>query len=102
MKKPIMVLALLLGTILVQAKDIKTLIVTTQPEMHCQNCEQRIKGNLRFEKGVKGIETNLKTKTVTVTYDADKTTPEQLMKGFKKCGYEAKPIENKNKQTEKK
>lgn len=102
MKKTITVLALLLGTILVQAKDIKTLVVTTQPEMHCQNCEQRIKGSLRFEKGVKGIETNLKTKTVTVTYDADKTTPEQLVKGFKKCGYEAKPVDNKMKQTEKK
>ena len=102
MKKTITVLALLLGTILVQSKDIKTLVVTTQPEMHCQNCEQRIKGSLRFEKGVKGIETNLKTKTVTVTYDADKTTPEQLVKGFKKCGYEAKPVDNKMKQTEKK
>ena len=102
MKKVLSTFVLLLAAMTMQAKDIKTLVVTTQPEMHCQNCEQRIKGSLRFEKGVKGIETNLKTKTVTVTYDADKTTPEQLVKGFKKCGYEAKPVDNKMKQTEKK
>lgn len=102
MKKVLSTFVLLFAAMTMQAKDIKTLVVTTQPEMHCQNCEQRIKGSLRFEKGVKGIETNLKTKTVTVTYDADKTTPEQLVKGFKKCGYEAKPVDNKMKQTEKK
>ena len=102
MKKVLSTFVLLLAAMTMQAKDIKTLVVTTQPEMHCQNCEQRIKGSLRFEKGVKGIETNLKTKTVTITYDADKTTPEQLVKGFKKCGYEAKPVDNKMKQTEKK
>ena len=35
------------------AKDIKTVVVTTQPQMHCENCEKKIKGNLRFEKGIK-------------------------------------------------
>lgn len=71
------------------AKDIKTVVFTTAPAMHCQNCENKIKKNIRFEKGVKEIETNLKDKTVTVTYDADKTTVDNLIKGFAKIKYKA-------------
>ena len=62
-------------------KDIKTVVFKTTPEMHCNNCETKIKNNLRFEKGVKEIVTDLGDKTVTVKYDADKTTVEALIKG---------------------
>ena len=51
------------------AKDIKTVMLTTTPEMHCNNCEKKIKENIRFEKGIKSIKTNLKDKTVTIEYD---------------------------------
>lgn len=74
------------------AKDIKTVVVTTNPEMHCESCEKKIKGNLRFEKGVKNIITDLKTKTVTIEYDADKTNVQNLINGFKKIKYEAKEV----------
>lgn len=76
----------------VNAKDIKELIVTTTPPMSCQNCENKIKGNLRFEKGVKNIETNLADQRVTVTYDADKTNPEKIEQAFKKIGYSVEEI----------
>lgn len=76
-------------TIAGYAKDIKTVVFKTQPEMHCQNCENKIKKNIRFEKGVKEIETNLKDKTVTIKYDADKTNVENLIKGFSKIKYKA-------------
>ena len=36
-------------------KDIKTVVFKTTPEMHCNNCETKIKNNLRFEKGVKEL-----------------------------------------------
>ena len=74
------------------AKDIKTAVFTTNPEMHCESCEKKIKGNLRFEKGVKNIITDLKTKTVTIEYDADKTNVQNLINGFKKIKYEAKEV----------
>ena len=32
-----------------------TLVVTTQPQMHCENCEKKIKSNIRFVKGTKKI-----------------------------------------------
>ena len=46
------------------AKDIKIVVLNTDPQMHCANCESKIKNNIRFEKGIKEIETNLADKTV--------------------------------------
>ncbi len=57
-----------------------------------QNCEKKIKGNLRFEKGVKKIVTNIEQQTVTIEYDADKVTVNQLLKAFSKAGYEARKL----------
>ncbi len=92
MKKLFFIAALAANVVAVGAKDIKTVVFTTQPQMHCQNCENRIKGNVRFVKGVKQIETNVEKQTVTIQYDADKTTPEKIQEGFKKIGYEAKQV----------
>ena len=80
---------MMLTAMVTLAKDIKTVVVTTNPEMHCENCENKIKGNLRFEKGIKNIITDLKTKTVTIEYDADKTNVQNIIAGFKKIKYEA-------------
>ena len=79
------------------AKDIKTIVVTTTPQMHCESCENKIKGNMRFEKGVKKIETSILDQTVTIEYDADKTSVDKLIEAFKKFGYEAEPVAPKNK-----
>ncbi len=72
------------------AKDIKTAVFTTQPQMHCENCEKKIKGNLRFEKGVKSIETSVEKQTVTIKYDADKTSTDKLSQAFGKIGYQVR------------
>ena len=71
------------------AKDIKTVVLNTSPEMHCSSCENKIKSNLKFEKGIKDIQTDLTTKTVTIQYDADKTNVENIIAGFKKINYVA-------------
>ena len=76
------------------AKDIKTVVLKTSPEMHCTNCENKIKSNIRFEKGIKDIETDLDEKTVTIKYDADKTTVDNIITGFQKIGYEATVAED--------
>ena len=92
MKKVILFPAMLLTTMVSLAKDIKTVVLTTNPQMHCESCEKKIKGNIRFEKGIKTIETDLKTKTVTIEYDADKTNVQNIIKGFKKIKYEASEV----------
>ncbi len=83
------VMAMLLFAIGMFAKDIKTVVFTTLPQMHCESCETKIKGNLRFEKGIKEITTSVPDQKVTIQYDASKTTPENIIKGFAKIGYEA-------------
>lgn len=96
MRKTFVLSAMMLTAVLAMAKDIKTVVVTTNPEMHCENCEKKIKGNLRFEKGIKNIITDLKTKTITIEYDADKTNVQNIIKGFKKIKYEAAEVKKKD------
>lgn len=83
------------------AKDIRTVVVKTVPEMHCTNCENKIKNNIRFEKGIKEIETNLKDKTVTIKYDAEKTTVDNILAGFTKINYKATVKEEKKSENNK-
>ena len=100
MKKLFIFSAMMLTTTAALAKDIKTVVLTTNPEMHCNNCEKKIKENIRFEKGIKSIKTNLKDKTVTIEYDADKTSVDNIIKGFKKIKYEAKEVKSAPKKTD--
>ncbi|MBR0049994.1 MAG: heavy-metal-associated domain-containing protein [Prevotella sp.] len=103
MKKALVLSAMMLTTVVGLAKDIKTVVVTTQPQMHCESCEKKIQGNLRFEKGVKQIECNIEEQRVTITYDADKTKPETIIKSFEKFGYKATEVkEDKEKDKEQK
>lgn len=70
------------------AKEIKTVVVTTDPEMECENCENKIRNELKFTKGVKRIAIDRPAQQVTITYDADKTSVEKLANAFAKIGYE--------------
>ena len=100
MRTKVLFVALALATVCF-GKDIKIVVLKTQPEMHCANCEKKIKEDIRFEKGVKSIKTDLKTKTVTIEYDADKTTVEKIIEGFKKIRYEATEVKQEKPQKEK-
>lgn len=70
------------------AKDIRVVIFKVD-QMECANCERKVQKNMKFEKGVTKLVTELKSKTVTITYDADKTSVEQLRDGFRKFNYQA-------------
>ena len=94
MKKVLVLSAMILTAMISMAKDIKTVVVTTLPQMHCENCEKKITGNLRFEKGVKEIVCDIEGQRVTITYDADKTNPEAIIKSFDKFGYKATEVKN--------
>ena len=85
-------LGVMLSTIVAVAKDIKTYVVTTTPQMHCENCEKKIKNGLRFVKGVKDITTDVTNQTVTIKYDADKTSTDAFVKAFEKIGYTVKEV----------
>lgn len=67
-----------------------TLVVTTQPQMHCQNCEKKIKSNIRFVKGTKDIDTSVDEQKVTIVYDSKKADYDDFVAAFRKIGYEIK------------
>ena len=75
-------------------------VVVLSCDLHCQGCCDKIMKNIAFEKGVKDIVCNLEEKTVTVTYDANKTNVPTLLKAFDKIGKPAKvkrdPVEKQN------
>ena len=67
-----------------------TLVVTTNPQMHCENCEKKIKSNIRFVKGTKNIDISEKEQKVTIIYDSKKASYKDFVAAFKKIGYEIK------------
>lgn len=91
----------LLSVVAVCAKDIRVVVFKVD-KMHCEKCEKKVKDNMRFEKGLKDLATEVKTKTVTITYDADKTTVKKLQAGFAKFNYEAEVIKDTKKEAQKK
>jgi len=90
----IMLAVLFLSVGTVMAKEFRTVVFKVE-QMMCQNCEKKVKDNIKFEKGMKKFSTDLKNKTVTITYDAEKTNIAQLQAGFKKFKYEAVVVEDK-------
>ncbi len=89
MKKIITLAFAIFMTLTVMAADKATVSFSVNPSMTCQNCENKIKSNLRFEKGVKDIATSLADQLVTVSYDPARTSPEKLAEALKKIGYTA-------------
>lgn len=89
MKRILIFLMAILPIVCVMAKQDKQVVVLSC-DLHCQGCCDKIMKNIAYEKGVKDIICDLKTKTVTVTYDANMTDIPTLLKSFDKIGKPAK------------
>ena len=83
----------MLTALVASAKDIKTVMFTTNPQMQSADCGNRIKSRLQLENGVELIKTDLKEQKVLVKYDAEKTTPCKIVAAFSKLGYTTQPVE---------
>ncbi len=92
MRKLVMLLLLLTTATLMNAKDIRTLVFTTIPQMHCPNCENRVKEGFKDVKGIKTIETSVADQTVTIQYDAKKVNEEKLVNAFEAAGYKVRKL----------
>ncbi len=90
----------LLSVVAVMAKDIRVVVFKVS-QMHCEKCEKKVRDNMRFEKGLKDISTEVKTKMVTITYDAEKTNVKKLQAGFNKFKYEAEFVKETKKDNQK-
>lgn len=89
MKRILLITALTLSAFSAFAKDIHTVVLTTEPQMHCHNCENKVTENLRYVKGVKSIKASAAEQTIIVVLDVDKATPDALVKSLAKVGYTA-------------
>lgn len=84
---------MMLTALVASAKDIKTVMFTTNPQMQSADCGNKIKSRLQLENGVELIKTDLKEQKVMVKYDAEKTTPCKIVAAFSKLGYTTQPVE---------
>ena len=84
MKKIIVLMVALMPFIGIYAAKADRQTVVLSCDLHCQGCCDKIMKNIAFEKGVKDIICDLKSKTVTVTFDAAKTDLETLLKAFER------------------
>lgn len=93
MRKLIMLLALAAaGASCVWAENIQKVVVTTEPQFHCDNCVAKIKNLFKDEKGVSKVEADVPTQRITITYDADCMTPEAIVDCFPKLNYKARIV----------
>lgn len=70
----------------------KTVTVTFNVNMHCENCVEKLTDRLSFLKGVEDLHISLDQKTVMITYNPDKTDEATLAKAIEKCGYSAEKV----------
>ena len=92
MKKTISIIALVLallaflvGSVVAAPKPkaekkIATVVFTT--DLDCHHCAQKVMNTIPYEKGIKDVQVDVPTKTVTVKYDEAKNSIESLTKAF--------------------
>lgn len=61
-------------------KKIATVVFTT--DLDCHHCAQKIMNTIPYEKGIKDVQVDVPTKTVTVKFDEAKNSVESLTKAF--------------------
>lgn len=61
-------------------KKITTVVFTT--DIDCGHCAEKVYNTIPYEKGIKDVKVDLKTKSVTVQFDAAKNTVESLTKAM--------------------
>ena len=71
-----------------KGKNTETVVYTTS--IDCKACVNKIMSNLPQEKGIKDVKCDLSNSQVAVTYQKDKTDPEQIKRSIEKLGYTAK------------
>mgnify|MGYP003573554558 CR=1 FL=1 len=89
---PLLVVLFLAPGLKAQDPEPKTKEIKIQTSAICGMCEERIETNIAFEKGVKSVELDDKTKVVTIVYKTAKTDPEKLRKAISKLGHDADDV----------
>jgi cation transport ATPase len=70
-------------------KDDKFETVSIKTSAICSMCKERLEKNLAFEKGVRSVSLDDKTKVITIEYRKGRNNKENLKKAISKIGYDA-------------
>jgi len=100
MKKIIILILALMPFIGIYAAKAERQTVVLSCDLHCQACCDKIMKNIAFEKGVKDIICDLKSKTVKVVFDASKTDLETLLQAFERIKKPATVLDDGKQQEE--
>ena len=65
----------------------ETLVINTSAQ--CDMCKARIEGKLNEAKGVRMASLDIRSKKLTVKYNPEKTSPEEIRKAVNRLGYDA-------------
>ena len=68
-----------------KTKEIKE--VNFNVYLHCDDCVEKVNENIAFEKGVKDLKVVFEDQTVSIKYDAAKTSEAVLKAAIEKLGY---------------
>ncbi len=63
--------------------------VQIQTSAVCGMCKKTLEKAMAYEKGVKAAELDVASKTLTIAYRPDKTTPDALRRAVQATGYDA-------------
>ena len=58
-------------------------------DISCGHCKASIESDLGHRPGVRGVQVDIDTKSVHVTYDEDQTSAEAIKKSLAEIGYPA-------------
>lgn len=92
MLKKIFLFALLSIAMLVVAQNKKNEIIKIKTSAECEQCKKRLESNLIYQKGIKFCKLDVPSKVLTVTYNAEKTTPNAIRLAVSKLGYDADEV----------
>lgn len=67
----------------------QTVTTTFVTDIDCEGCAKKVTNTIPYEKGVKDVQVDVPSKSVTVTYDPAKTNEEALVKAFAKIKIKA-------------
>lgn len=74
------------------SQDKKNVELKIKTSAVCGECKDRIEQGMAYEKGIKDVHLNAKTKIATVRYNPIQTTPAVIRMAISKLGYDADTI----------
>ncbi|MBN2680974.1 MAG: cation transporter [Bacteroidales bacterium] len=96
LRNSLLIMAILLSSLAYsQKKEVKEIReVKFKSSVDCMTCKAKIEKHMSFCKGVKSVNADIETKTVTIGYKPAKTDEAKLKEELEKTGYGAELIKN--------